>query len=95
MASTGKRGRIEILADILEVVKRQSNCRLIRVSYGANLPIDRAKKLLAQLATTGLISVKKNDSVTTYQITTRGLEFLDVQLSVIFFSRLLVKGTST
>ncbi len=85
MAATAKRGRIEILADILEVVKRQRNCRLIRVSYGANLPLDRAKKLLAALASSGLVSVMRDDNVTTYQITTRGLEFLDVHKKMLGF----------
>ncbi len=85
MASTVKRGRIEILADILEVVKRQSNCRLIRVSYGANLPLDRAKKLLAQLAISGLLTIRKDESVTTYQITSRGLEFLEVHKKMLGF----------
>ena len=85
MASTVKRGRIEILADILEVVKRQSNCRLIRVSYGANMPLDRAKKLLAQLASSGLITIRKEGLVTTYQITKRGLEFLDVHRKMLGF----------
>jgi predicted transcriptional regulator len=85
LASTAKRGRIEILADILEVVKRQSNCRLIRVSYGANLPLDRAKKLLAQLSTSGLVAIRKEESVTTYQITARGLEFLDVHRKMLGF----------
>lgn len=85
MSSKGKRGRIEILADILEVVKRQSNCRLIRVSYGANLPLDRAKRLLAQLATSGLLTIRKDESVTTYQITKRGLEFLDIHKKMLGF----------
>ncbi len=85
MATAAKRGRIEILADILDVVKRQSNCRLIRVSYGANLPLDRAKKLLALLASSGLVAIKKNDSVTTYQITARGLEFLEVHKKMLGF----------
>lgn len=85
MASTAKRGRIEILADILEVVKRQSNCRLIRVSYGANLPLDRAKKLLATLASTGLVTIRRDDSVTTYQITARGLGFLEVHKKMLGF----------
>ncbi len=85
MPSTAKRGRIEILADILEVVKRQSNCRLIRVSYGANLPLDRAKRLLVQLADSGLVTIRKDESMTTYQITSRGLEFLDVHRKMLGF----------
>ncbi len=85
MASTAKRGRIEILADILEVIKRQNNSRLIRISYGSNLPLDRAKKLLASLASAGLVAIKRDDSITTYQITQRGLEFLEVHRRMLGF----------
>jgi len=80
-----KRNRIEILADILQVVKRQGNIRLIRISYGANLPFDRAKKLLESLNSSGLVSIAKSDGVITYSITVRGLEFLEVHRKMLGF----------
>jgi predicted transcriptional regulator len=79
------RNRIKILADILEVVKRQSNIRLIRIAYGANLPFDRAKKLLATLASSGLVSITKSNDVVVYHITTRGLDFLEVHRKMLGF----------
>ncbi len=85
MALTLKRNRIEILADILEVVKRQRNIRLIRISYGANLPFDRAKKLLESLIASGLVSLTKSEGMITYSITSRGLEFLEVQKKMLGF----------
>ena len=80
-----KRNRIGILADILEVVKRQRNIRLIRISYGANLPFDRAKKMLESLNSSGLVSITKTDDIITYNITTRGLEFLEVHKKMLGF----------
>jgi predicted transcriptional regulator len=80
-----KRNRIEILRDILEVLKRQNNIRLIRISYGANLPFDRAKKLIETLTVTGLVGINKNGETITYYITSRGLEFLEVQKKMFGF----------
>jgi predicted transcriptional regulator len=80
-----KRNRIEILRDILEVLKRQNNIRLIRISYGANLPFDRAKKLIETLTISGLVGISKNDGTVTYHITSRGLEFLEVQKKMFGF----------
>jgi predicted transcriptional regulator len=80
-----KRNRIEILRDILEVLKRQNNIRLIRISYGANLPFDRAKKLVETLTATGLVGINKNGETITYYITSRGLEFLEVQKKMFGF----------
>ncbi len=85
MAIPVNRNRIEIIADILEVVKRQSNIRLIRIAYGANLPFDRAKKLLATLASSGLVSITKTKDVVVYHITTRGLDFLEVHKKMLGF----------
>lgn len=85
MAFQVKRNRIEILRDILEVLKRQNNIRLIRISYGANLPFDRAKKLIENLTVAGLVGMNRNETGVTYYITTRGLEFLEVQKKMFGF----------
>ena len=85
MAFQVKRNRVEILGDILEVLKRQNNIRLIRISYGANLPFDRAKKLMETLTTSGLVGINRNEGIVTYHITTRGLEFLEVQKKMFGF----------
>ena len=85
MAFQVKRNRIEILGDILEVLKRQNNIRLIRLSYGANLPFDRAKKLVESLAASGLVGINRSDGTITYHITSRGLEFLEVKKKMFGF----------
>ncbi len=85
MALPVKRNRIEIIVDILEVLKRQNNIRLLRISYGANLPFDRAKKLVEALAASGLLAITKTEDKVTYHITSRGLEFLEVQKKMFGF----------
>jgi predicted transcriptional regulator len=52
---------------------------------GANLPFDRAKKLVETLAASGLVAVARSDGVVTYHITVRGLEFLEVQKKMLGF----------
>ena len=47
-----------------------------RVSYAVGIPVDRAKKSLADLAAFGLTNVQTGEE-TSYSITHRGLEFLD------------------
>ena len=86
MAFPVKRNRIEIIGDILEVLKRQRDMRLIRISYGANLPFDRAKSLVEKLTMSGLIGINKtDDNIITYHITSRGLEFLEAQKKMFGF----------
>jgi predicted transcriptional regulator len=85
LALSVKRNRIEILAAILEVIKRQRNIRLIRISYGANLPFDRAKKLVEALASSGLVSITRSDEAIVYNITMRGLDFLEAHKKMIGF----------
>ena len=81
-----KRGRLDIYADILEVLKRQPDGVLItRVSYGAGLPIDRVKPMLNGLAHCELIVVRaKGNPLQSslvqrrfYYVTRKGLEFLE------------------
>ena len=85
MAFPVKRNRIEIIGDILEVLKRQRDMRLIRISYGANLPFDRAKSLVEKLTMSGLIGINKTGDIITYHITPRGLEFLEAQKKMFGF----------
>ena len=41
-----RRTKYDIYADLLKTVMKRSSCGVTRASYGANLPIDRAKKFL-------------------------------------------------
>ena len=45
-----RRTKYDIYADLLKTVMKKGSCGVTRASYGANLPIDRAKKFLKFLA---------------------------------------------
>lgn len=84
-ATLKKRGRLDIYADILEVLRRQPQGVLItRISYGAGLPIDRIKPMLNALTHCELVAVQaKGDPLQSsllqrrfFYVTRKGLEFL-------------------
>lgn len=85
-ATQKKRERLDIYADILEVLKHRPEGVLItRISYGAGVPIDRVKPMLDGLTHCDLVSVRaKGDPLQAslvqrrfYYVTKKGLEFLD------------------
>ncbi|NIQ06065.1 MAG: transcriptional regulator, partial [Candidatus Korarchaeota archaeon] len=55
MPKERRRTRYDIYADIIEIIARKGVCSLTRVSYGSNLPVDRAKKTLEFLVSHGFI----------------------------------------
>ncbi len=76
MGQVSKRSRVDIYAEILEALKRKGPTKITRVSYAVRIPVDRAKKSLADLAAFGLTNIQTGEE-TSYSITHRGLEFLD------------------
>jgi predicted transcriptional regulator len=78
-----KRSRVDIYADILEVLKHRPEGTLVtRISYGAGLPIDRIKPILETLTNFGLLSIRTSGESRLYHITRRGLEFLEAYRKV-------------
>jgi predicted transcriptional regulator len=71
-----RRTRYEIYADLLRTIAKRPQCTLTRASYGANLPVDRAKKALQFLASKGFVREEKTDDSAAYKITKRGMEYL-------------------
>ena len=72
-----RRTRYEIFADLLDIVMRRELCAVTRASYGANLPVDRAKKFLSFLASRGFVKEEFVGDSKKYRITKRGLEYLE------------------
>ncbi|MFP3984865.1 MAG: winged helix-turn-helix domain-containing protein [Candidatus Bathyarchaeia archaeon] len=72
-----RRTRYEIYADLLDIVARRGSCRLTRASYGANLPVDRAKESLNFLSSRGFVKEENVEDAKLYKITKRGLEYLE------------------
>lgn len=78
-----KRSRVDIYADILEVLKRRPEGSLVtRISYGAGLPVDRVKPMLETLANYGLLSIRLAGESRFFHVTRRGMEFLDAYRKV-------------
>ena len=78
-----KRARVDIYADILEVLKHRPEGALVtRISYGAGLPIDRIKPMLDTLANFGLLTIRPSADSRFYHITRRGIEFLEAYRKV-------------
>ncbi|UCE96176.1 MAG: hypothetical protein JSV51_00780 [Candidatus Bathyarchaeota archaeon] len=72
-----RRTRYEIYAELLDLVSRKGFSRVTRASYGANLPVDRAKETLSFLATRGFLREDNLDDSVIYRITSRGREYLE------------------
>jgi predicted transcriptional regulator len=72
-----RRTKYDIYADIIEIIARKGLCSLTRVSYGANMPVDRAKKELNFLMAHGFISEVLMEDSKKYRATKWGLEYLE------------------
>ena len=72
-----RRTRYEIFADLLDIVVKRGSCPVTRASYGANLPVDRAKKFLTFLASRGFVKEEYVGDSKRYRVTKRGLEYLE------------------
>jgi len=72
-----RRTKYEIYADLLRTIAKRQQCTLTRASYGANLPVDRAKKSLQFLAMKGFAKEENVGDYKVYKITKRGMEYLE------------------
>jgi len=75
---SGRRTKYDIYANVIEVIARKGVCSLTRISYGANMPVDRTKKVLEFLASRGFVREIMISDRKKYIATRRGLEFLEV-----------------
>ena len=71
-----RRLRYDIYSDILQALRRKGSSNITRISYGANLPVDRAKKAVEFLASNGLVKEEEYGGSREYRLTARGGEFL-------------------
>ncbi len=77
-----RRTRYDIYMDTLETIRRKGVSAITRISYGANLPVDRAKDVVAFLAKRGLVKEEEYGSTRGFRITARGGEFLQALQTV-------------
>lgn len=77
-----RRTRYDIYADILDTIRRRGVMAITRISYGANLPVDRANEAVSFLAERGLIKEEDYGGLKGYRLTARGGEFLQALKTV-------------
>jgi len=77
-----RRTRYDIYQDILETVRRRGATGITRISYGANLPVDRAKEAVEYLAQRKLLEEDEYGGNTMYVITGLGGQFLNALKTV-------------
>jgi predicted transcriptional regulator len=72
-----KRTKYDIYADVIEMVAKKDLCSLTRISYGANMPVDRAKKIVNFLVSHGFLNEIVATDRKRYRATKWGLEYLE------------------
>ena len=77
-----RRTRYDIYMDTLETIRRKGVSAITRISYGANLPVDRAKDVVDFLERRGLVKEEEYGSTRGFRITARGGEFLQALQTV-------------
>ncbi|MDI6904082.1 MAG: winged helix-turn-helix domain-containing protein [Candidatus Bathyarchaeia archaeon] len=77
MPNERRRTKYDIYADIIEVIAKKGLCSLTRISYGANMPVDRAKKTLHFLVSHGFVRETILGDRKKYRATKWGLEYLE------------------
>ena len=77
-----RRTRYDIYQDILETVRRRGATGITRISYGANLPVDRAKEAVEFLMKRKLIDEEEYGGNMKYVITGKGGQFLNALMTV-------------
>jgi predicted transcriptional regulator len=72
-----RRTRYDIYQDILETIRRRGAIGITRISYGANLPVDRAKEAVEFLKERRLIDEEEYGGNMKFIITGKGGQFLN------------------
>jgi predicted transcriptional regulator len=73
-----KRERLEVIFDILSVVRDNGNSvKPTRLLYASNLSPQMFKEYVEELLSKGFIEQNGNEGKKTYSLTTKGFEFLD------------------
>jgi len=77
LSNERKRTKYDVYADIIEMVAKKDLCTLTRISYGANMPVDRAKKAVNFLVSHGFLREVIVNDHKKYRAAKWGLEYLE------------------
>jgi len=70
------RSQAGIIYDVLKTVEELGRAPPTRIMYGANLPFDRAKRIIASLEEKGLLRLVEEDNKRYYELTPKGYDAL-------------------
>jgi len=82
-----RRTRYEIYLDVLDAVRRKGAITITRISYSAQLPVDRTKRIVNFLVSKGLLREENIGNRKLYRLTERGGAFLEALKTVRKFIR--------
>ncbi len=68
----------DVYADILNFLTRAGSSRITQIARYSNLPVDRAKKILKEMAEKGLIKEYSEEGRVTYTVTAKGYMYLEL-----------------
>jgi predicted transcriptional regulator/KaiC/GvpD/RAD55 family RecA-like ATPase len=77
LSSERRRTKYDIYADVIGVIAKKGLSSLTRIAYGANMPVDRAKKIVNFLLSHGFIKEITVGDRKQYRATKWGLEYLE------------------
>jgi predicted transcriptional regulator len=77
-----RRTRYDIYLDLLDTIRRKGIIGITRISYGANIPVDRAKTAIKFLVERDLVREEEYGGINGYRLTVRGGEFLQALKTV-------------
>ena len=86
-----RRTRYDIYMDTLETIRHKGITGITRISYGANLPVDRAKKIINWFLQRGLVKEEVYGNINGFRITARGGEFLQALHTVKMYTDIEVE----
>lgn len=73
-----RRTRYDVFSDLIETIRRDGKCTLTRASYGARIPVDRAKRFIFYLLSKGILKKEEIDGSRVFSVTIRGIEYLEM-----------------
>ena len=77
-----RRTRYDIYANILDAIMTRGVMGVTRISYAANLPVDRAKEALEFLVERGMVKESEYGGSRGFVITAKGGEYLQAHRTV-------------
>lgn len=81
-----KRTKIEIIRDVLEVLKKNKQVKITHIIYKSNLTNNSVKPILENLLENQLVQKKTEKEKTFFSITKKGEEFLEEFSKIKVFS---------